>query len=108
MLSLDQYTGHLEAAAVRLLIDHALAQDWTVSVNDGEEWTVKKSRDRDEILAALATTGEDILKFRDSEGKALGTMWLIYQGGDNPGDEVVNDYTSNEAMEYRYRRTFPA
>jgi hypothetical protein len=108
MLSLDQYTGRHEAAAVRRLIGHALAQDWTVSVNDGEEWTVKKSRDSDEILAALATTGEDTLKFRDPEGKAVGTMYLVYQGGDNPGDEVVCDYSDNESMDYLYRRTFPA
>ena len=108
MLSLDQYTGRHEAAAVRRLIGHALAQDWAVSVNDGEEWTVKQSRDRTEILAALATTDGDTLRFRDSEGKTMGVMVLIYQGGENPGDEVVSDYTDNEAMEYLYRRTFPA
>jgi hypothetical protein len=108
MLSLDHYASKDEATTVRRLIGHALAQDWTVSVNDGEEWTVKKANDPAEILAALATTGEDSLRFRDSEGNAVGTMYLIYQGGDSPGDEVVNDHTDNESMNYLYRRTFPA
>ncbi len=108
MLSLDEYTGKEEAAAVRRLIGHALAQDWSVSVNDGGEWTVKKSRDSNEILEALATTGEDSLRFHDSEGNTKGTIYLVYQGGDSPGDEVVCDYSDNEAMNYLYRRTFPA
>jgi hypothetical protein len=108
MLDLDRYTGRHEAPAVRRLIGHALAQDWSVSVNDGEESTVKKSRDRNEILAALGTTGGDTLRFRGPDGETVGVMILIYQGGDNPADEVVSDYTSNEAMEYLYRRTFPA
>lgn len=107
-LSLDEYTGKEEAKAVRKLVRNALAQDWTVSVNDGEEWTVKKSSNFDEIIAALATTGGDTLRFRDSEGNSMGSMWLIYQGGNNPGDEVVSDYSDNESMEFLYRRTFPA
>jgi hypothetical protein len=108
MLSLDQHTGKNEAAAARLLVGNALAQDWTISVNDGEAWAIRKSRDRAEILGALATTGEDTLLFRDSEGEKLGTMYLVYQGGDSPGDEVVNDHSDNESMNYLYRRTFPA
>ena len=108
MIDLDRYAGRHEATAVRRLIGHALTQGWKVSVNDGEEWTVKQSTDKAEILAALASTGQDTLRFRDAEGEPLGSMWLIYQGGDNPGDEVVNDYTGNEDMEYLYRRTFPA
>lgn len=108
MIDLDRFAGRFEAPAVRRLIDNALAQDWSVSVNDGEEWTVKKSRDRDEILAALCSTEMDTLRFRNPEGESMGVMVLVYQRGDSPADEVVNDYTDNEAMEYLYRRTFPA
>ena len=108
MIALDQYVSRQEAAAVRRLVSHALAHDWIISVNDGEEWTVKKSRDRNEILAALGTTDSDTLRFRDTEGESVGVIVLIYQGGNSPAEEVIHDYSDNEAMEYLVRRTFPA
>ena len=108
MLALDEYTGKNEAPVVRRLIGNALAQKWLVSVNDGEEWTVRKSKNRDKILEALATTGEDVLRFHDSEGNNLGMISLIYQGGDSDGEEVISDHTDNESMNHLYRLTFPA
>jgi hypothetical protein len=80
-----------EKANVRRVIRAALANGWTVSVNDGEEWTVKKSRDSKEIFAALFTTDKDIVRFRDSEGKSIGTIYCIY--GNEP-ESVVSDYGS--------------
>lgn len=105
-LCIDRFAGKDEAKAVRKLIRVALAQDWTVSVNDGEEWTVKKSSDFNEIIAALATTGGDTLRFRDAAGNSLGSMWLVYQNG--PADEVICDYSANDNMEYLFRRVNPA
>lgn len=80
-----------EKANVRRLIRAALANGWTVSVNDGEEWTIRKSRDSKEIFAALFTTDSDIVRFRDSEGKSIGTIYCIY--GNEP-ESVVSDYSS--------------
>lgn len=101
-IDLDNYAGKHEAVTVRRIVRMALAKGWTISVFDGEEWTVKKSRDRMTVLKALASTGEDALRFRDADGNSLGTMTLIYQGGDNPGEEVVQDHSDTDAMNALY------
>jgi hypothetical protein len=96
-IDLDRYAGKEEAVVARRLVRKALKLGYTVSVNDGEEWTVKKSSDRMTILCALASTGEDFLKFRNADGEAIGTMMLVYQNG--PGDELIADYSANDAMD---------
>jgi len=103
---LDRYAGTEEAAVARRLVRAALTSEWTVSVNDGEEWTVKRSTDFNEIIDALATTGADSLQISDKEGKKMGSLYLVYQNG--PGDELIADYSDNESMEYLYRRANPA
>lgn len=42
-----------EQKIARRIINSALAEGWSVSVNDGENWAVKKSRDRLTILTRL-------------------------------------------------------
>lgn len=101
-ISLDKYAGKEEAAVARRLVRKALEAGYTVSVNDGEEWTVKKSTNRDEILAALATTGEDSIRIRNAEGEKIGTLYLVYQDG--PGDELIADFTDNPATDLLYRQ----
>lgn len=97
-ICLDRYAGSKEAVVVRRLVRTALAKGWSISVNDGEEWTVKRSTKRMEILSALATTGGDTLLFRDAEGTNLGRVLLIYQGGQSEGEEVICDYSDNRDM----------
>lgn len=100
-IDLDRYAGKEEAVVARRLVRNALELGYTVSVNDGEEWTVKKSSDRMTILCALASTGGDTLKFRNAEGESLGAMMLVYQDG--PGDELIADYSANDAMDHLYK-----
>lgn len=97
-ISLDRYAGAGEAVVARRLIRQALLRGWKVSVHDGEEWTVKQSTDRMTILAALCTTDNDTLKFRDAAGVCVGNIWLVW-GNDPAGQELCADYTDNEAIE---------
>ena len=99
-ISLDRYAGKAEAVVARRLVRKALELGYAISVNDGGEWTVKKSTDRMTVLEALATTGGDTLVFRNAEGEKLGAMVLLYQNG--PGDELIADYSDNEAMNELY------
>lgn len=97
--SLYQYATAGEARAARKLIRAALAEGWTVSVNDGEETTVRRSSRESEILDALCTTGEDIVTIHlPVGGKSGGTFWLIY-GNDPSGEELFSDYSDNENCE---------
>jgi len=92
-----------EARKVRALVRAILATGANVSVHDGEEWTVKKSRDNETIIAALGTTGTDTLRVRDMDGARLGDFELIY-GNDPDGMEVISDHTANAFCEAVYNK----
>lgn len=85
-----------EANVIRPIIQRALDAGYKVSVYDGGEWTVKKSTDRDRIMAALGTTDIDTVRFRDANDENIGSMMLVY--GNDP-EEVVADHTDNPTME---------
>lgn len=86
----DRNTSKIERAIARRLIGQMLAAGLVVSVNDGEETTVVKSRDERGILAALATTEHDVITGHDSEGRRIGSFVLIW-GND---EDLISDYTN--------------
>jgi hypothetical protein len=88
--------NEMENGIANKIIDDALASGYTVSVYDGEEWPVKRSSNKDEIISALNSTGIDQLKFRDSSGEYVGVCALIWG---ECGYDLVNDYTVSDAME---------
>jgi hypothetical protein len=77
---------------VNRLIHLALSQDMTLSVWDGEEWTVEGSRSAKEVREALASTDMDNLFVRASEGRYA--SFLLVWGLEE--DETIADYTDNE------------
>ena len=81
----------IEARIIRTLINRALSRGYSISVYDGEEFTVKRSRDAAEVFAALDTTGQDALVLRDADGRKVGTVSLVYNGDDT----VIADHTDN-------------
>lgn len=85
---------HHDKLAASLIVRRALKAGYSVSVHDSEEWTLKRSRDYDTIMAALGTTGEDTLRLRDSAGEVVGSLYLVW--GNGPG-ELVADCTDNPA-----------
>ena len=104
--SLSQYATTGEARAARKLIRAALAEGWTVSVNDGEETTVRRSSREREIIDALCTTGEDVITIHlPVGGKPAGTFWLIY-GNDPSGEELISDHSDNENCERLYKAAY--
>lgn len=71
------HTTPTERRIVSRLIAAALRKGYAISVNDGEEWTVRQSTDADIITNAIATTDRDTLSFR-AEGKHIGSILLIW------------------------------
>ena len=86
-----------ERRIVTRIIAAAFQRGYTISVFDGEEWTLRRSTKRTAIEAALASTGEDSLRLRDKDGADVGTIYLVW-GNDPEGDELIADYTDNETM----------
>jgi hypothetical protein len=78
------------------LVNHALHSGNTVSVWDGEEWQVKKSKHYYEIVTAIRSVEEAVLLIRDSKGlKVAHATVLPYGVGD---DETVSDWVISPFM----------
>jgi hypothetical protein len=81
-----------ERAIVDRLIRAALGRGWTISVFDGEEWSLKRSTDYEAITAEVCATDETTLNFRDPVAPAqIGRVWLIHGNG----ADVISDCTAN-------------
>ena len=89
-----QYATYHEARIARKIVKDALALGWTISVYDGEEWTLKSGADSRAIVEALATTDSDVLRLRDAAGDVIGNIWLVW-GND---EDLISDHTDSEAM----------
>lgn len=86
----------IEKAIVKETVKRALDRGWTVSVEDGEDWVVKRSRDIDVILAATRSTDADNIRFRKENGDYIGTVYCVYGNS----YDVICDYTcSGDEME---------
>lgn len=100
---LNKYATTGEARVARKLVKAALDAGYLISVNDGEEWTVKRSSSHPAVVDALATTGEDRLLMRlPVSGDVVGSFWLIY-GNDPSGEELIADHSDNDACEALYK-----
>ena len=91
------YTTAGERGTATRLVRAAIHAGYTVSVNDGEEWTVRRSTAEREILAALGSTELDYIRFYRGED-SIGTAMLIW-GNDETGEELIADYTDNAEMD---------
>lgn len=78
------------------LVKHALALGHTVSVFDGEEWSVKRSRSYKAITDEVKAVEEAQLRIRDKDGQNLG--WALVSAYGLEPDETVIDHTDNEFM----------
>ena len=103
--SLSQYATTGEARVARKLVRAALARELSISVNDGEETTVRRSRNYREIVDALATTDADYLTMTAPTGDRVGVFVLIY-GNDESGEELIADHTDNALCDNMYRAAY--
>lgn len=86
----------IEKKIVRELVTRALAEGWTISVSDGEEWTVKRSINVEEIIEATRSTDMDTLLLHRTEDKlCIGCVDLVYGNG----IDVISDHSCGDPME---------
>jgi hypothetical protein len=84
-----EYASPIERQITYKLIDTLLHAGYALSVNDGEETTLKNSTTREDILTALNTTGQDyIIVSKDS--KRIGQVYVVW-GNDR---DLISDYSS--------------
>lgn len=106
MTPLLEYATAGERRVTRKLVNAILGAGYMASVNDGEEWTVKNSTSTTEIIAALGSTEEDVIRVSRLDKTVVGVFVLIW-GNDETGDELMADHTDNDAMQALYDAAQP-
>lgn len=91
-----RYATKGERRVARKLVQRLLDLGYTVSVNDGVEWTVRHATRLQTVLDALCSTGEDVVRARDKAGEPVADFSLIW-GNAEDGEELVADHSDNEA-----------
>ena len=91
----DYLPKHDQIMATRLVAE-CLRRGYSLSVYDGEETTVRKSTDREQVLDALGSTSDDHLTAWNQTGDCVGKFWLIW--GNSEGDTIA-DYSANDECE---------
>jgi hypothetical protein len=82
--------GIMEFRIVRRVAKALLEAGLQVSVNNGEDITVRRSRDLGEIMGAVMTVDEERLIVRDADTNRRGMVYLVYG---NDGWDVISDYS---------------
>nr|AGH89371.1 hypothetical protein [uncultured bacterium] len=82
----------IERAIAREAIKGLIADDFKISVFDGEQTTLKNSTDAAAIEAAMFTTDEDQLHVAHQHVDESGWVLFIYG---NDGHDVIADHTTN-------------
>jgi len=85
----------LEAEIVSRVIGMALKMDMAVSVFDGEEYAVSRSRDRKKIEEECFATDETTFRLFDSNNVYAGFVQFIHG---NSG-HVISDYSAKPLIE---------
>ena len=87
----------IERAIVKRIVRSAFAAGYSVTVHDGDAISLVRSRSLSGVMAAVMTTDEDTLIFRDKETEArIGQVSLVYG---NCGWDVISDHTDSKVME---------
>jgi len=90
-------------AMVRYLVHNS--GQYSVSVWDGEEYSIKKSTNGTDILNAMSHADDDHIEIYDRDsGKDMGWFWLIYNNGSEQEPMVViSDYSVTPTCEFIYQ-----
>ena len=78
------------------IVLNAIEKGYSISVNNGEEWSTDKSTDYMEVIKDIETVDDCDLNFFDKSDKYVGWAKIILY---NDYNESVSDYTANDEME---------
>ena len=94
---LPEHANYEDRLAANALIRRLLKDDMLISIHDGEEWMVKQSTNRKEILETMSQTGEDTVRARTKVKKHVADFYLIYHNGSEKEPMcTICDTSSNE------------
>ncbi len=85
----------VENGVVSRIVDSALSSGYNVSVYDGEDFPIRNSRIKKDIMRHIMSTDSDVLKIHTVSGETIGNIYLVYG---NCGWDVIADHTDNEII----------
>lgn len=91
--------NNIEDKIARKLIETILADGLTISVNDGEETTLHKSTNIDQIVDAIGTTDLDWLYVYDNVPHRIGSIMLVWGNGTDLISDYVAPVTNTDRMD---------
>jgi hypothetical protein len=81
----------VERKIATAVITAAIAAGYSITVDDGDDDVIVRSKDIEAILASMFSTGQDTL-YMYQQDRCFGWVLFIYGWG---GWDVINDYTTN-------------
>jgi hypothetical protein len=85
----------IELPIARKLVDTILARGFSISVNDGEETVLIRSKNKAEILEAMASTDHDWLYVFDGNDHRLGAIMIVWGNG----TDIITDWVGTDLMD---------
>lgn len=83
----------IEKAIARLVVETVIKHGWEVSVFDGEEYPLRKSKDVEAVMKALMSTDEDRLDLHRNDGGVLSRAWIKFVWGNV--EDCISDFTES-------------
>jgi hypothetical protein len=83
----------MERRMASALVKACFANGGMVSIHNGEEWAIRKSRNYRSVMDALWQCDEEHVVAHRADGTRAGSFYLVYG---NDGYDLVADYTANE------------
>ena len=86
-MQLDQLGEPIESLIARVVVRRLLLAGYSIEIQNGEETTLKASRDYRKILSAMATTDDEHLIVRKPKTQA--SFVTFYYGN---GEDLIHDF----------------
>lgn len=80
-----------ERKIAQKLVQAILDRGYSVTVWEGGDFAIKRSRDADAVMQALESTDHDIVRAVNDAGEVVGRVMLIWGNG----DDLISDHTDN-------------
>lgn len=105
--TLTQYATPGEARTARKLVRAALADGWSISVNDGYETTLHRSTSERAVIDALCTADMDTITIHQRDTGERGGSFLLVYGNADDGSELIADYSDFDNCNRLYTAVYP-
>jgi len=82
----------MERKIANKIIGVMLDSGYTITIDNGNDITIRQSSNKEDILAGMFLTDEDKILVSHKDGNSRGYIWLVYG---NRGWDVIHNYSNS-------------